>query len=530
MNILLCCCTGFSTSILVKAMREEASALHRSDLKIASVGTEQLCEFIDRADVVFVAPQLLHEYEHLKKLADEVGIPIFLIDRDDYGNMDGKKVLASMLFQIERENREDIKMDKVSSFIESKLMPIAVKVGSNKILTIIRNAMCATMSLLIIGSISILLTNFPIDAVAQFMSPAAPFLNAIYTCTTGMMGLFTAASMAYYAAVEYKADIFSSIITSVAAFLLTQINAEGTLNLDGLGSNGLLTAMVIGFATVNIIALFKRKHLVIKMPAGVPEAVSESFSSLIPAVLIMIIFGSVSLIFGFNINDVLATIMSPLSGAINTPWGYAIYHMLCGLVFFCGINSAVVIGVVQAFIMQNGAMNEAAFKAGETMHYAATYATDTMIWAGGTGATIGLVILMAIRSKSKSMKTIGRMSIGPGIFNINEPVIFGTPICFNPIFLIPFVFLPGILAFSTYILMETGMIAMPAVGMVPWTLPPIAIGFVMSNGAISTGIWSILIVIISIVVYYPFFKMADKREYVNEKAAEEVEQRTAQES
>ena len=522
MNVLLCCCTGFSTSIMVKSMRKEAASMGRDDIKIASVGTEQIYEYIYRADVVLVAPQLVHEYEHLKALAKEAGICVYMINQSDYGNMDGKRVLQQMLLQKERENREEIKMDKVSSFIEAKLMPIAAKVGSNKILTIIRNAMCATMSLLIIGSISILLTSFPIEAVANFLAPASPFLNAVYNCTTGMMGLFTAASMAYYAAVEYKTDIFSSIITSISAFLLTQISLEGELNIAGLGSTGLLTAMVIGFVTVKVLDLFKKKHLVIKMPAGVPEAVAESFSSLIPAVLILLVFGSVSLIFGFNINDVIAKIMSPLSAAINTPWGYAIYHMLCGLVFFCGINSAVVIGVVQAFIMQNGAMNEAAFKAGETMQYAATYATDTMIWAGGTGATIGLVFLMAIFSKSKTYKTIGRMSIGPGIFNINEPVIFGTPICFNPIFLIPFVLLPGVLAFTTYILMDTGVIAMANVAMVPWTLPPVVIGWVMSNGSMSTVIWSALVVVISIIVYYPFFKMADKRQYLSEMEGEEA--------
>lgn len=530
MNILLCCSTGFSTSILVKAMREEAAHLGRGDIKIAAVGMEKVHDYFYRADIILCTPQLIYEYEHLKSLAEDTKIRVFLIDQRAYGNMDGKAVLHDMLVQMQRaEYREEMKMDKVSTFIESKLMPIAVKVGSNKVLTIIRNAMCATMSLLIIGSISILLTSFPIEAVSNFLAPASPFLNAVYNCTTGMMGLFTAASMAYYAAIEYKADIFSSIITSVSAFLLTQISLEGQLNMEGLGSMGLLTAMVIGYVSVIIIDLFKRKHWVIKMPAGVPEAVSESFSSLIPATLILFAFGSISLIFGFNINDIIALIMSPLANAINTPWGYAIYHMLCGLVFFCGINSAVVIGVVQAFIMQNGAMNEAAFKAGETVQYAATYATDTMMWAGGTGATIGLVILMSLFAKSKSYKTLGRMSIGPGVFNINEPVIFGTPICFNPIFLIPFVLLPGILAFSTYILMDMGIVAKPVVGMVPWTLPPIAVGFVMSNGAVSTGVWSILIVIISIIVWYPFFKMADKREYRNELEAEKAQNTTAQE-
>ncbi|MEG0469681.1 MAG: hypothetical protein RR562_07205, partial [Longicatena sp.] len=162
MNVLLCCCSGFSTSILVKAMREEAIRIGRQDIKIGSIGADMLYEYIDRSDVILIAPQLFHEYDHLKKLADDAGKPMYVVNRDDYGNMDGKKVLSNMLFQIERDDREDIKMDTVSTFIESKLMPIAIKVGSNKVLTIIRNAMCATMSLLIIGSISILLTSFPI--------------------------------------------------------------------------------------------------------------------------------------------------------------------------------------------------------------------------------------------------------------------------------------------------------------------------------------------------------------------------------
>lgn len=522
MNILVCCACGFSTSILVKSMRAEVKNMNRSDIKIAAIGVDQVYEHLYRADIVLIAPQIAHEYSHLKEKAESFHKPVYIIDPDDYGNMDGATVLRRLFHSIDETQREEIKMDKVSALIEKKLMPIAVKVGSNRVLTIIRNAMCSVMALLIIGSICILLSNFPIAAVAEFMEPANPFFNAVYGATSGMMGIYTAAAMAYFAAVEYKTDIFSSIVTSVSAFMLSQLTVEGAINMDGLGSMGLLTAMVIGYTTVFILDLFKKKNLVIRMPEGVPEAVSESFTSLIPAALILFIFGSVSLIFGFDINEVFATIMSPLSKAINTPWGYAIYHMLCGLVFFCGINSAVVIGVVQAFIMQNSVMNEAAFQAGESLKYAATYATDTMMWAGGTGATIGLMILMAFFAKSKSFKSLGRLSIGPGIFNINEPIIFGTPICFNPVFLLPFVLLPGILAFATFIMMDNGIIAMASVGNVPWTLPPIVIGWVMSNGAISTTIWSFLIVVISVVVYYPFFRMADKKEYENELAGEKA--------
>lgn len=414
-------------------------------------------------------------------------------------------------------------MEAFSNFIEQKLMPIAAKIGSNRILTIIRNAMCVYIALLIVGSISILLTSFPVEAIANVLAPAVPFFNAVYSCTTGMMGLFTAASIAYYAAVEYKTDMFTSVLTSVAAFIVTQFLADGTLDVSGLGSNGLLTAMLVGFVTVAIMRFCVDKNIVIKMPAGVPPAVGDSFTSLIPAALVVCLFALITIVFNIRINDILGIVFSPLAMAVNTPLGYGIYHALCGLVFFCGINSAVVIGVVQPFIMQMGAANEAAYLAGEALPYSVTYATDSMIWAGGTGMTIGLVILMCFMARSAQYKTIGRMSVIPAIFNINEPVIFGTPICFNPIFFIPFVFAPGIMAFLTFLFTDMGLIGAPVVGMVPWTLPPIAVGIFMGAGNITNIIWSIICVVAPIVMYYPFFRMADKAAYQEELEAAEAE-------
>ena len=131
---------------------------------------------------------------------------------------------------------------------------------------------------------------------------------------------------------------------------------------------------------------------------------------------------------------------------------------------------------------------------------------------------------MAFVAKSSQYKTIGRMSIAPAVFNINEPIIFGTPICFNPIFFIPFVLTPGVMAFLTFLLTDMGIIGAPVVGMVPWTLPPIAVGFFMSGGNIATILWSVACVLVPVLVYYPFFRMADKREYAAELEAQKAEQ------
>lgn len=517
-KILLCCSAGASTSILVKSMRMVAEE-RNIECAIAATSESQVAQYISKVDVVLVAPQLIYDVDRIEKMALPYKTKVFMIGREDYGKMNAKNILLNTINKIELLNLEEQKMDKLSLFLEKYMLPIANKVGSNRILGIIRDSMASIVSLLIIGSIAILLSNFPYTPVANFLAPANDLFNTIYACTTGMMGLVVAGSVAYYASVEYRTSPLISVLTSLATFLITQTKmVEGwpTINIDGLGASGLLTAMLVGIITVLILYFFEKKNIGIKMPDGVPPAVADSFSALLPSLVVLVLFTFLIRILGFDINAAIGTIMTPLSSMLDTLPGYVIYHMLCGLVFFCGINSAVVIGVVAPFIMQNSIANDAATAAGTAVQHIVTNSVDTMVWAGGTGATIGLVLLMSFIARSKYFKTLGRMSIGPGIFNINEPVIFGTPIAFNPIFLIPFILTPGIIAGGTYFLMQQGIIGMPILGNVPWTLPPVIVTFVMSGGAISTTIWGILVVIITVVIYYPFFKIADKQQYEKE--------------
>lgn len=520
-RILLCCSAGASSSILVKSMREAASSLNY-ECKIAAVNVDRVYLYIHKVDVVLVAPQCRYDFNRIQELSKSYHVPVFLIGREEYGRMDGLKVLKQLL-QHFNEKEEDVKMDKLSLGLEKYLLPITNKFASNPILTIIRDAMSSTISLLIIGSISILLTSFPHDGIAAFLAPSNDFFNTIYACTSGMYGLIMSAAIAYYASREYKTTPLVSVLTSTATFLVTQsvvLDGWPTINVDGLGVSGLLTAILAGIVTVYILHFFEQKKIVIKMPNGVPPAVAESFTSLLPSFVVLGLFTFLIRVLGLNINSIVGTLLSPLSNMLNSLPGYVIYHMLCAIVFFCGINSAVVIGVVQAFLTSNSIANDTATAAGMAVENIVTNSVDTMMWAGGTGATIGLVLLMVFLSKSKMMKTLGRISLAPAIFNINEPVIFGTPIAFNPLFLFPFVLTPGIISGLTYFLMDAGIIAMPILGNVPWTVPPVLVGFMMSGGAISTTIWSFCIVIISVLIYYPFFKIADKQMY--EKEQEEM--------
>lgn len=408
-------------------------------------------------------------------------------------------------------------MKKAYDFLENKLMPFTNKVGNIPALIVMRNAMMALVALLVVGSICAMLANFPIEAVKELLAPLNPLFTAMNKATTGSMGLIAAITVGYYGAVQYKVDIVPAMAISTASFLASQLTADG-LNTGGLDSNGLLSALVIGFATVKLLQFLKEKNIGIKMPAGVPEAVSQSLDSLVPITLMVMLLSFISVICKFEINTFMIDLFQPFANIFNTLPGYVIYHMMCAFCFFCGLNSWIIMAAIYPILVSNGAANEAAFLAGETIPYIITNSTDILIWVGGTGATLALSILMSFRAKSETYRAVGKVSLIPGIFEINEPVIFGTPICMNPLYFLPFVILPGILAGATYILMDTGIIAMPMIANLTWRTPPIIIGWLMSNGALSTTIWAVIVFAITFIGYYPFFRIGDKMEYEKEQA------------
>ena len=406
-------------------------------------------------------------------------------------------------------------MKKFYSFMEEKLVPFTNRVASIPFLVVMRNAMMSLVALLVVGSIAAMIAKLPIDAFQTVMAPVIPLFTAINQATTGMMGLTAAIAVGYYGATQYDVDVVPAMLISTCSFLASQLTEDG-LNTGGLDSNGLLAALVIGFISVKVMAFLKKKNIGVKMPAGVPEAVAQSLNSLVPITVMVMVFAFISRVLGFEINAFLIGIMQPFANIFNTLPGYVIYHMACAFCFFCGLNSWIIMAPIFPILVSNGAANEAAYLAGETIPYIITNSTDILIWVGGTGATMALVLLMTFRAKSAAYKAVGKASLLPGIFEINEPVIFGTPICMNPLYFIPFVILPGILAGATYALMDAGIVAMPCIANLTWRTPPILIGYLMSNGHVSTLIWAILVFVITLVVYYPFFKIGDKMEYEKE--------------
>ncbi len=414
-------------------------------------------------------------------------------------------------------------MKKFTDFLENKLVPFTNKVAAVPFLVVMRNAMMSLVGMLVVGSLAAMLAKLPIDSYQTVMAPVIPLFSAINKATTGMMGLVAAVTVAYYGAIQYEVDIVPAMCISVGSFVASQLTPDGSLNTGGFDSNGLLSALVIGFFTVKFLAFLKKKNIGVKMPAGVPEAVAQSLNSLLPITLVIALFALIAVVFGFELNAFLINLLQPFAKIFNTLPGYVIYHIASALCFFCGLNSWIIMAPIYPILVSNGAANEAAYLAGETIPYIITNSTDILLWVGGTGATFCLCLLMAFRAKSAAYKAVGKASLLPGLFEINEPVIFGTPICMNPLYFIPFVIMPGVLAGVTYALMDLGIIGMPAIANITWRCPPILIGYLMANGDMRNFIWGICVFVITAIVYYPFFKIGDKMEYEKELAAENEE-------
>ncbi|PLS31459.1 PTS system cellobiose-specific transporter subunit IIC [Bifidobacterium margollesii] len=220
---------------------------------------------------------------------------------------------------------------------------------------------------------------------------------------------------------------------------------------------------------------------------------------------------------GVSLTELIFKILQiPLQSLTDTWAGAIIIIVLMSLLFWCGIHGAnVVSGVVTPLLLANTLSNQKLFDAGVTpytkangFHYLTPQMIDCFCKYSGVGLTVGLLIAALLFAKSEQMRTVSKLSIVPGIFGINEPVIFGLPIVFNPIMLIPFVLTPLVAMIIMYGAVSIGFLAPFGAVQVPWTTPPIISGFIL--GGWKAVLLQIIIGVIAVFIYMPFVKMQDK--------------------
>lgn len=436
-------------------------------------------------------------------------------------------------------------MGKVNRFFEEKFMVAAAKVAGQRHLQALRDGIILTMPLIIIGSIFLILGFLPIKGYPEFMASVFGdqwLTKLLYPvgATFDIMALIAAFGIAYRLAEKYGVDALTAGAISVAAFLLATpyqvpflaegakeaVMVGGAIPAALMGSKGLFVAMLLAILSTEIFRFVIQKNLVIKMPDGVPPAVSRSFIALIPGFFILTSVWLLRLLVENTSFESLHNVVSillgkPLGVLGGSLIGSLVAVILIQLLWSTGLHGASIVGGVMGPIwLTSMDENRVAFQAGDALPNIFTQQFfDLFIYIGGSGATLSLVFCMLFLAKSQQMKQLGRLSIGPGVFNINEPVTFGMPIVMNPLLIIPFILTPIAITITTYICMTTGIVAKPAGIGVPWTMPPLFGGYLATGGKLSGLIMQLINMVIAFFIYYPFFRMWDKQKYNEENQA-----------
>ena len=404
------------------------------------------------------------------------------------------------------------------------MMPIANKVEQQKHLQAIKDGMISVVPIIIVGSISLL----PL-AIANLLGsgPVYDFLNAhmsVFTYagmfTTDMLSIYAAMFIAIALAKRY--DICNNLTGATAIMvhlILSGLSIEGGMDISYLGASGLFTCIVSAILSVEVTRILTKKKIIIRLPDSVPSMVGESFASLIPLIvnaLLAVIIANLSLSFAGKVFPAfIMGILAPAISTMDTLPALLIVIFLTQFLWFFGLHGPSITSAVWAsFAIAYEAENMANYAAGQPVEHIFTFGLFyAVLQVTGSGLTIGLVLMM-MRSKAQSLKSIGTVGFVPTLFGINEPIIFGAPIILNPFLFIPFVFGPLVITVITYLAMTGGIVGKP-IASPPGFLPPGVGAFIMTLDWKCVGLVFVNLIIMTI-FYYPFFKMMEADELKKE--------------
>lgn len=416
-------------------------------------------------------------------------------------------------------------MNGFIAFMEKYFIPYAAKIGGQRHLVAIRDGFITTMPLMILGSLGTLINSLPIQAYQDFMNNLfgealwKSFGINIWNGTFAILALLTAFTVAYNLAKSYDKDALSSGVVSVSSFF-----AIG--GLTGLSSSGLFLALIVSLISTELFTrLSGNQKLIIKMPDGVPPAVSRSFAALFPAMITISIFAFITtILFGLGVKDIVGEfyklIQEPFMGLANTLPAALFLAFISSFLWFFGLHGANIIEPFMQTINADAiAKNVLAIKHGIDAPYIVNKPFfDSFVNLGGTGATIAIIIsVFLFGRRHKQYVTVSGLASAPGIFNINEPLMFGLPIVLNPILFVPYILAPLVLVTIAYFATALGLV--PAATIVtPWTTPPI-IGGVLATQSWTGGVLAAVNIAVAVLIYAPFIKVAEIQEIRREKAA-----------
>lgn len=439
-------------------------------------------------------------------------------------------------------------MNKLFEFLEKYLMGPMGKVSTWRPVRAIVAAGMASIPFTIVGSAFLVLSVIPqafnIQFIVDLWGNSFDKIQALYLlaykCTMGILSLYFAVVIGYEYTKIYVEEEGLNLnplnggLLAVFAYFLTipeltyskgmilAVTGKTTIggwtiggdSLTRLSTSGMFTAILMSILAVQLYRLCVKKNWVIKMPEAVPEGVARSFTALIPGFVIafvVLLINGIFILFGTDIYKVIAIPFAFVSHITNTWLGIVVIYLLVHALWIVGIHGAnIVMGLVNPILLANMAQNVD----GKFIAYAGEF-TNSYVTIGGSGATLLLCFYIAFRAKSDQLRMLGKAAMGPAIFNINEPLIFGLPIVYNLILTVPFILAPIVSASIGCWSVQLGL-AGKAIAQTPWPTP-IGIGaYVGSGGNIGAFVVAFICALAAFVIWYPFIKMYDTKLYKEE--------------
>ena len=415
-------------------------------------------------------------------------------------------------------------MNKLIEFIE-KGKPFFEKISRNPYLRAIRDGFIAAMPVILFSSIFLLVAFVPNifgftwsdEAVAAIMKPYGYTMGIVAVLVAGTTAKSLTDAFNRQLSKTNQINFISTMIASISGFLLLASDGiEGGFANGYMGTKGLLTAFLAAFITVNIYKVCVKNNVTIRMPDEVPPNVSQAFKDVIPYALSIFVLYGIDLgtrqLVGTNVAEAILKLFEPLFTAADGYVGITIIFGAYALFWFVGIHGpSIVEPAIAAITYANIETNFQLLQAGQHADKILTSGTQMFIVTmGGTGATLVVPFMFMWLTKSKRNKAIGRASVVPTFFGVNEPILFGAPLVLNPVFFVPFILAPIANVWIFKFFVDTLKMNSFSVNL-PWTTPG-PLGIVMgTNFAPLAFVLAVLLVVVDVLIYYPFLKVYDEQ-------------------
>jgi len=449
-------------------------------------------------------------------------------------------------------------MNKVFEFLDKYLMRPMGILSQKQFVRAIMAAGMATIPFTIVGSAFLILGILPqaFPFLEGVWAVSFDKINALYMLanrfTMGVLALYFNIVMGFeltqIKAQEYKLNLapLNGALLGMMAFLMTMAELtiadggvftlkEGENYINGvlygdfasrLGSSGIFVGILMATLAVFLYKECVRRNWTIKLPDVVPSGVSRSFTALIPCFVIafvVLILNGLLICIGYDLFTIVSVPFGFVANIADTWYGVFIINFLISALWSVGIHGANIISAFYSPItlanldtnmkIMQGASGEYTTFAGEFQ--------NMYVVCGGSGATLGMCIWMCFCAKSEQLSVLGKASIGPALFNINEPLVFGVPIIYNPNLIIPFILAPSLSSVIAYFAIHSGMFP-PVIANVPWPTPALLGGFI-GTANLMGGLLALITVTFAFLIYWPFLKAYDKSLVKQEKEMAEAE-------